>query len=594
MAELSGLLFDVGTVLIAAALMAGVARLLRQPLIIAYIVAGILVGPSVLGLVNDTNVIQLFAELGIAFLLFIVGLELDVRKLRTAGLVSITAAFVKVTVVFTFSLGVALLLDFSTIHAIYIAFALAFSSTAIGIKLLGDKNELNTLHGRIVVGAHLVQDILIVFALSALSVIDQFSLIVLLSALAKSMGLLAFALLLSRFLIPRVLKAVERTPELLFLVATSTLFLFIGLSSGLGFSMPVGAFIAGLSLSAFPYNIEVISRAKPLRDFFVIIFFVSLGMVIDLGGIRAMLLPLLVFLAIVLILKPLLIALVSHLHGYGSKIAVNTGLSLGQVSEFALVAASVGVTAGHISQEVFSLITALLVSSSFLTTYLITYDKQVADWVSRYLISDRSVGIEQELVHVPDTLESHIILLGAHEKGRRLLEHLKGTDTDIVAVEYDPELVRNLRAKGIYCVYGDASNPEVLERLSFKQAAMVISTIPDREDNQMIVGKIKEEAPAVIVFANAEDVETAMSLYDLGADYVLYDKMVASERLLDIIQTVGESRQQLESLRHRQLRELEHRKEEELLQMHAPAFLKSIQRRIHAKERRLKANNYKD
>ena len=585
-----GLLFSIGIVIIAATLVGLLAKYLKQPLILGYILAGIFLGPSGLGIVTNQEVIKAFAELGVAFLLFVVGLELDLSKLRECGLVSFLAGLIEVLSVFGIGFFAAMYFGFSSISSIYIGLILAFSSTAILVKLFGDKKELSTLHGRIILGILLLQDIVVVIALSILTTLSNFSVNLLTSSLLIGLGLIALAIVLSQYILPPLFKRIEKSPELMFLVSLSLLFLFIGLTSKVGLSTAIGGFIAGMSLSSFPYNMEIMSRARSLRDFFVTIFFVSLGMVIDFSGFTKVIIPFLVFLGIVMIFKPLIVTLVVYLQGYGSRTAIISGISLAQISEFSLVLALTGLSMGHISQHTFSMAALLLIVTVVLSSYIVKYDNKISEKLSWlfYGSENRKTKKESELEHIPKLLSKHIVLLGAHEKSRKTLEYLMLKGKNVIAVDYDPEVVRMLKKKGIPCIYGDAVHPEVLERLNLKKAELVISTLIDTEDNLYLIKTIKKLNPKTLVFVSAEDLDSALLLYDKGADYVLCPKTVASEALLSAVVNAIHTKERLERLKFSQIRELEHRKEDDIIERFGPSFLKHIKRRIKEKSWRKK------
>ncbi len=586
------ILFTIGIIIITAALMGLIARVLKQPLILGYLFAGLILGPNCLGLVTSHEIIAAFAELGVAFLLFLVGLELDLSKLKECGKVALLAGIIEVLTVFSLGFFIATLFKFGLLSAVYMGMILSFSSTAILIQLLSNKRKLSTLHGRIILGILLVQDVLAVIALSILTTIGNFSIGALGSSLLIGVGLVALAIFLSQYLVPIIFKKIQKSPELMFLISIAVLFLFIGLTTKVGLSSAIGGFIAGISLSAFPYNVEIMSRAKSLKDFFVTIFFVSLGLIIDLSNFSAMILPFLAFLGVVMIFKPFIVTLIIHLQGYRRRTALLSGISLGQISEFSLVLALTGLSLGHISSQTFSLAALLLIVTVILTSYIIKFDNQIANKLSWlfYFSDSKKTRKESEIENIPKHISKHIVLFGAHEKGRKTIDYLKKKGMQIIAVDYDPEVVRRLKKRGIPCLYGDAMHPEILERLNLKKAELVISTLIDFDDNLFLVKTIKELNPDVLVFVSAEDLDSALRLYDKGADYVLCPKTVASEALLSAVVNAIHTKDRLERLKISQIRELEHKKEEDVLGTFGPTFLKDIKRRISEKSWRSNKN----
>jgi Kef-type K+ transport system membrane component KefB len=269
------LLFDIGIIILFSAILAYIARFLRQPIIIAYVLAGLIVGPVGLGIITNTEEITLLSELGIVFLLFSVGLEIDFRRLSHVGFATLVGGTLQVVLTFFIGFFVGMLFGLDSVLSIYIGLLLAFSSTMIVAKILADRNELNTLHGRIMLGILLLQDIVAVIVLPLLSNIEaivSFEFVILI--LLRGLGLFAIALLLNKFFFPKILDYAAKKHEILFLTAIANCFFFIGVSYFLGFSIAIGGFIAGISMANFPYNIEIEGEVHSLRDFFSILFFI--------------------------------------------------------------------------------------------------------------------------------------------------------------------------------------------------------------------------------------------------------------------------------------------------------------------------------
>ncbi len=575
MAMIDSLFVELGIIIAAATIGAYGARLLRQPLIIGYLLSGVVIGPQVLQLVSYEDVTSVFAELGIAFLLFIVGLELDVRKLRTVGSAALTLGLIQTLFIFGLGFFLAFFLGFGSLPSIYIGLMLAFSSTAIVIKLFTDKNEIDSLHGRLILGILLVQDILVVIALSVLHTLDAFTMTVLATSLVQGIGLVVFAVLLSQYVIPSILRRVEHTPELVLLVSISTLFAFVSLSTVLGFSSAIGGLIAGLSLSTFPYNVEIMTRAKSLRDFFVAIFFASLGMIVDFAGLQALAGPFLLFVLVAMVLKPLFLSLMTRLHNYGSGTAFTTGFGLGQISEFSIVIASTGLSLGHIDEQIFSISAALLVVTALASTYFITYHQRLNMWLLRSLYRqvERS-AVDKETAHIPQHLQNHTIVLGLHERGRQVLEYLQEKGETVVGVDYNPDLVRYLHTSSLYCVYGDARNPDVLSHVQYSHASLIVSTLPSHEANMHLLNAVRSHESPPYIVVSADNPHDALELYSSGANYVIYDKMVAGQMLVNIVSLVDADASELSEAREQHIHMLEQRLAEEERYTDTPAFLK--------------------
>lgn len=574
-----GLIFDLGIIIVSAALIGIFAKFLRQPLVLSYIIAGIIIGPEFLGLVSNQGVIEILAELGVAFLLFIVGLELDLSKLKESGTVAVSTAIVEVLLIFSIGANVALFFGYTPLEASYLGLILTFSSTAILVKMLSDKNELDTLHGRIILGILLVEDVFAVVALSILTKLGASSLTSLGNSLLQGLGLIALAVVLSKYVIPDLLKQIDDSAELMFLVSMAVLFTFVGISSLVGFSAAIGGFIAGISLSSFPYNIEIVNRAKSLRDFFVTIFFVSLGMLVRLESILDYIFPLITFLIIVMVIKPFIIDIMLTLTGYSKRTSFMSGFSLSQISEFSLILAIQGLSLGHISQDIFSLVAVLMLVTVLYTSYIIKYDKTIYDKFSGFLFTLKKSSKEQEMENLPEEPEDHILICGAHEKGYTVLRELMKSDRQVVAIDYNPEVIRKLKRFNIPCIYGNATHPETLKRANFSEASLVISTIPDDEDSEFLINKTASVNSEAKVIVSTNSLNSTLILYDMGADYVIYPKLLASQKISNIVDDIRNSNDWKEKKRE-QIRKLEHRKEENILERFEPEFLKRIKRRV--------------
>jgi len=350
---MTSLLIDIGIVIIIATILAYFARYIKQPLILAYMLAGIVIGPLGLKLISDQANIAVLSELGIAFMLFIVGLELDIKKLTHLGFVTFTAGIGQI--IFTFAVGYLIaLIFFSKVVALFVAAALTLSSTIIVIKLYSDKNELGTLHGRIVLGILLAQDLVAVFLLAALTGADGFASQAIMFSILKGliMIIIAFA---AGYLFKYVFKPIAKSQELLFLSAVAWCFFLIFVADQFKFSIAIGAFLAGISLASLPYNIEIIGRTRSLRDFFATIFFVSLGMQIAFNGVGTLLIPAIVFSMFVIVGNPLIVLIISGLLGYKGRTSFLAAIAIAQISEFSLILVAIGFARGMLSQDILSL-----------------------------------------------------------------------------------------------------------------------------------------------------------------------------------------------------------------------------------------------
>jgi len=538
-------LSDLGMIILAATILAFVAAGLKQPLIPAYIIAGVLIGPMgsdiIFGtaLVSDPVFIRALSELGITFLLFTVGIELDLSRLKDVGRAAILIGTSQVALTFAMGFLVALAMGFMETDAVYLGLVVAFSSTLVVIKILSDRDELETLHGRIVLGILLMQDIIVVIVLSVLASSNNGAIEPVFDSILKVVGLFSFAIVLSRYVAPRILKVVSKSVELVFLTALSFAFLFAISSHVLGFSTAIGGFLGGLSLAVFPYNLEVANRIKPLRDFFAIVFFVSLGMQFyPLSDVGNLILPVIVFSALVLLLKPLVITFLCILAGYERRTSLLSGVGLAQISEFSLILA-MGLAVTNPTSVVFPMTLLLALITMSFTPYLIRYGNSIYIPFSGTLARLEKFSfmkLKTELEHFPNKYpKDHVVVFGAHIMGMEVIETLLKLKKDFIVVDHNPEIIKKLVKRKIPSVYGDLEDAEVLQKVCLKDAKLVISTVPDEDDSMLLIKRVKSESPDAMIFVTAKTIEHAIKFYREGADFIIHLKLLggreASERV---------------------------------------------------------------
>ncbi len=529
--------FDIGFIVIISTLFAYLARFLRQPLIPAYIIAGIILGPY-LGLITNTEIINNLSEIGIAFLLFIVGLEIDIKKLKDVGLIATIGGSIQIIAVFALSFIVSFLIGFKTLESAYLGLIVAFSSTMVVVKLLSDKRELDTLHGRIIIGILLLQDLFAIFALSFLSQ-GTFAADVLLLSLLKGAAIIIISVFAGKYILPKLFRFAAASQELLFIASIATAFLFSMLISSLGFSIAVGAFIAGVTLNV-PYNAGIIGKITPLRDFFSVLFFVSLGMQLSLKAFGRIISMLFIFVALVILLKPYIVMLLCSFFGYSKRTSFLASLSLAQVSEFSLILASQGLILGHISQYIFSLTVLLAVVTIILTTYFIDYNSAIYQKLAPHLsMFDKFTATYKSLEYIPKKMKNSVVLCGYNRIGYSIIRSLRKIKREHIVIDFNPEVIKKLIAEKVPCMYGDVGDIEILEKANLKESSLVISTVPDKNDNLLLIQEAKKSNKKVIIFATASQIDEALELYDAGADYVILPHFLGGEHVSLILETFG-------------------------------------------------------
>ncbi len=552
------LFVDIGLVVVIAAVAAYIFRLLRQPQLLAYVLVGILITP-VFGLVTDTSIVESMSIVGIAFLLFIVGMEMDIKSLQSVSLVSTLGGGIQIIILFVIGYFVSLLLGFFTMEAIYIGLFLAFSSTMVVMKLLSDRRELNTLHGRIIVGLLLVQDIVAIFALFIFSSVNNFSFPLLGIIFAKFLGLFLAAYLAGKYLFPVLFRFTAKNQELLLVSSLAVCFLFSLAFYYLGFSIAIGAFLAGLTLGSLDYNLEIIGKVKSLKDFFALLFFVALGMGMSLAVIQERWVSLLVLMLVIVILKPFIIMFVCMLFRYTKKPAFLTGIHLAQIGEFSLILAAQGLALGHLSDYLFSLIVVITLFSITLTSYYIQFGQKIYGWLSGPLKFFDSFGTEG-LEYLPSDANPTYILCGHNRIGYSILKSLQKVKKKVLVVDYNPEIITQMIHDGYHCIYGEVTDEEVIERMNLPRVTLLISTIPQVKDNKVLIRKVRHVNKKAKIFVTANDVDEALELYNAGADYVILPHFLGGEHVAGMIDSLKGKKMDLKKEREDHIIHLKERK----------------------------------
>ncbi len=579
MGIIENIFVDIGYVFIFATIIAFLARKFKQPMIPAYILAGIVIGPlltklsmiqsvqsffSLSGpviLISNSELIKILSEIGIAFLLFVVGLEIDLKKLKDIEKVAGLGAFLQMLICFGIAFFVSLALNFSKIEASYLGFIVAFSSTMVVIKMLSDRRELDTLHGRIIIGMLLIQDIVAILALLLLNSIGSLSFIQLYIITTMSIITVIISAFLSKRVFPPLFKFAAKSRELLLIAALSVCFLFSIALDELGFSIAIGAFVAGITVGNLPYNFEIIAQIKSLRDFFATLFFVSLGMQLSIGYMLKLILPFLAFFLLVVIVKPFVILLIISIFGYKRRTSFLTSISLAQISEFSLILVANGMLLGHISKEVSTLTIMLALATIAASSYFIKFDYKIYSMLSRDLAFLESFSSSSKIEQLPKKVKSEVILCGYNRTGYNIFHKLLKLKKEFFVIEYNPDIIKKLQRQKIPCMYGDVGNPEILDRLDFKAIRFIISTIPDKSVSALIVKKVKQANKSIVTIVTAYYVDEALELYNLGADYVILPHFLGGYHASIVLEEATFNLRKLVRRRNSHIKELHKRRE---------------------------------
>ncbi|MHA6801913.1 cation:proton antiporter [Salinifilum ghardaiensis] len=482
--------YTFAVILAVAAAVGLLATRLRQPLIVAFIAVGILAGPVGAGWLPGGERIDLLAQLGIAVLLFLVGLRLDLHLIRTTGPVALATGLGQV--LFTSIVGflIALGLGMDPVTALYVAVALTFSSTIIIVKLLSDKRELDELHGRIAVGFLIVQDLVVVLAMIGLTAFERQTgstiAVNVATTVGKGLLLLAGLAIVMRYVLPRLLQHVARSQELLVLFGVAWAVALAALSDRLGFGTEVGAFLAGVALASTPYREAIGARLVSLRDFLLLFFFLNLGAQLEFANATRQLAEAVVFSAFVLIGNPLIVVLIMCTMRYPVRVGFLAGLTVAQISEFSLILAALGLSLGHIGTATVSLITIVGLITITASTYLILYSKPLYERLKRWLVPlDRSHTRTAEAGELPADID--VILYGLGRFGSRVAHQLTAAGYRVLGVDFDPKAVAVWNNDRTTAVFGSGEDPDFLHSLPLHQARWVISTIPGIDTNLALI-----------------------------------------------------------------------------------------------------------
>jgi Kef-type K+ transport system membrane component KefB/Trk K+ transport system NAD-binding subunit len=542
MAQTNGFM-EIAAILSLATLIGIVGQKLRQPLIIMFLATGILAGPACLGIIQNYDQIELLAHIGIALLLFIVGLKLDLHLIRTTGPVAFATGLGQI--IFTAVIGfiLAVILKFEFLPATYIAVSLTFSSTIIIVKLLSDKKEIDSLHGQIAIGFLIVQDIAAILALVALTTLgssveaEGSTLVAAVTIVAKGLGFLAGVALVMKYIIPSLMRRLSYSLELLTLFAVAWAVFLGAASEYLGFSKEVGAFLAGVSLASTPYRDSIGARLTGLRDFLLLFFFVDLGARLDWSAVVFQLGAATTFSLFVLIGNPLIVLAIMGYMGYRRRTGFLAGLTVAQISEFSLIVAAMGLSLGHITNETVGLITLVGVITIFISTYMILYSSQLYAFLSPFLkIFERKNPYREAAIDsAVHTTTVDVILVGLGNYGSGLAEYLLQRGKTILGVDFDPTALAKWRKRGIPVLYGDVGDPEMHDQLPLQKARWVVSTVRSKEMSQVLLHNLKERGyEGKIALTATNDIEAKES-ENAGAQLVFRPFIDAAEQAADAL-----------------------------------------------------------
>jgi Kef-type K+ transport system membrane component KefB len=528
---MDSLLSQIGIIVGIAAIIALIGRVIKQPSIIAYLITGVLVGPLVFNIIDPATHLASLASVGIALLLFIIGTSLDFRILRSIGGAAIVGGIATVVIVCTFSFLIAKSLGFSLVPSLYIALAFSFSSAVVVVKILSDKKEMETLHGQIALGILIIESFIAALALMIIPVISSQGATEVFPQVIRFILMIASVFLVGHFIFSKLLSFAAKNQEILFLVSIAWALAVGAIFELMNLSVEIGALISGMVIASSKYNLEIKSKVKGIRDFFVILFFVYFGAQLTSPITGQLITQALIFSAFILVIKPIIVMSLTRSFGFKKRTNFMVGSSLTQVSEFSLIVILMGYSLGHIEQSVFSLTILVTLITVSLSSYAIYFSSPIYESVSRFLgLFD---GNRKNLGTHNKTEKYDLILLGYSRLGFNLVKAFNLVNKKYLVVDYNPITIMNLSKKGIACVYGDVNDAEFLKSINLKAAKMIVSTIPDYGANVNVLKAIT--GTDITFIATSNQVHNALELYKYGADYVIMPHYLGGDYIASML-----------------------------------------------------------
>ena len=565
-----GTLWDLALTLITALVAGALALRLGQPVLIGYLLAGMAVGPFALGLVRDVGSVQSLADLGVAFLMFALAVEFSLAQLRRVWDIAVFGGIAQVLLTAVVGVGIGQLIGLGLVQSAFLGCIIALSSTTVVLKILSDRDELDTLHGRIMTGLLIIQDLSVVPMMVILPTLGKQSdtlVVDLTFAILKAVVVLVAVLYLGTRLLPRLLLRVAATQSReLFLLTVIALILGTAIIAYLiGLSIAFGAFIAGLVVSESYLSHEILAELRPLRDVFATVFFVSVGMLINLSFVIANVGVILLVIVTIVLVKFLLCTGITLFYRYSGQTAVVVGLGLIQIGEFSFVLARLGVERGVLSNFLYSLTLTGALTTILLTPTSLQMGAPVAallsrvPWLTKYFVERPEIQVERPA----EVLTQHVVICGYGRVGRILGNVLEARRFKYFVIDYDPHVIEYLRSKGVPAMYGDASHLPVLAQANLPKARVLIVSIPDPLSAELTIKNALRISPSLDIIVRAHRSWVIKMLRNAGATEIVQPEFEAGlEMVRHTLHRFGVSSPEIQALLSR-LREIYYQTAEE-------------------------------
>ncbi|KKU55966.1 MAG: Sodium/hydrogen exchanger [Candidatus Amesbacteria bacterium GW2011_GWA2_47_11] len=540
--------FGLAVILGLAALGGVAARLTKQPVMLGYVLAGLVISVVWRSQAAHSQTLQtmisVMGQLGVTLLLFLVGLELPIAELKKMGRVALISGLGQIIITSVLGYGLARVLGYDPITAIYLGIGMTFASTIVVVKLLSEIGDLQSLYGKITMGYLLVQDFVAIGLMVIMSgmakgggVVDWMGL---LTVVIKGVVVVTAILVLSETVVKRGVDFLAQSTELLFIgsVGWCLVLAAVVASPGFGFPLEIGGFLAGLALASAVEQAEIISRVRPLRDFFLTWFFVALGAKINLGDLAGFGWSTMVMSVFVLLVSPVILMAIFGYLGFRKRVIFLASLTVAQVSEFSLILMAGAVSSGLTDPKALSVLTVMAVVTMPVSSYFILHANRLyrTFGVLAKLFERKKAGVISERI---EKLAGHVVLFGHNRVGKVVRPVLEKMGFEVLVVDFNPTIIERLENEGTKAVYGDMADFEIYEKLGLEKAAAIISTVPDVRDELLLLRGLKAEGrknrQARIL--TARDDTDATLLYAAGADYVLIPHRIGGEFLAALLES---------------------------------------------------------
>lgn len=550
---------EICVVLALATAVSFVMKLLKQPLIVGYILTGIIAGPYGLNILHAKETLELFSKFGVTILLFIIGIHLSPKVIRELGKTSFLVGIGQIIFTSIVGFGIAFFLGLDRIAALYVAIALTLSSTIIILKLISDKGDTHKLYSKLTISLLIIQDLVATFILlfvTSLSSSPQTSVSQsFLPTLLKTLAMVALFAIVIKFVVPKLMQFASKSQELLFLFSLTWGLGVAYVSTLVGLSIEVGALIAGVAISSSEFAEEISSKLQPLRDFFVVLFFIFLGSHMVLDFTLHDLIPISILSVFVLIGNPIILIIIMNLLGYHKKTSYMAGMAIAQISEFSLILATLGMQVGHLSQSTVTLITIVGLITISGSSYMIMYSENLYPHIKRLL---EFLELKKNNIEISEKkIKYDVFLFGFNRSGNDLLSTFRDMSYKTAIVDFDPDTKERVPKNFKNFLYGDASDIEFLQKLNFKDAQLIVSTLPTNADNALLIKHAKNVNEKIVVLLYAHTKKDALTYYELGADYVILPHHIGVKHASMLIKKIGISTNSFKRRKSLHLKELE-------------------------------------